>query len=234
MNPEETPEEKYRTLIIIGIICSILIIIGIFVTIGITAAKIAVREISESSDHVYYADTTSITSYEQDSILHYQPTSSSIEAETDSLRAACLANCTDCSARIEFCRYLETSTDSCARLIRELASSLGDTMSIPGVYGSSTVSRTFFRRTEMDEELFAALFEYRETTEELARNAGFYDPLIFRSYFPLREPEKNYEYTQSWDESQFEKEPVDVMLFLRNLEIDLRYYENRLIRELNP
>ena len=230
-DPQDNPEEKYKTLINLGIAFSILLFIGIFITIGVTKAKIAHRERYEDDD---YVPTVADTSYEVDAYgdpgTYYAKDPYTTESQSDSLRAALKKQCIDCDAEEILMDHLQTETDACAKLIRELVVELGDTMG--KVQGSRKVSIDFFSRTERDEELFSALFAYREMTEEYAASTRLYDPVSYRQYFPLREPNKAYGFIQTWDESQFEQEPADVMIFLKNLELDLRYYENHILWDL--
>lgn len=230
-DPQDNPEEKHKTLINLGIAFSILLIIGIFITIGVTKAKIANHEYEHAETVLTVADT----SYEVgiaygDPGTYYAIDGYTTEAQSDSLRSAIKNKCNDCFSEHALLDHLETETDACAKLIRELVVALGDTMA--KVQGSRKVSVDFFARTERDEELFSALFAYREMTEEYATSTRIYDPVGYRQYFPLREPSKAYDFIQTWDESQFEQEPADVMIFLKNLELDLRYYENHILWDL--
>lgn len=239
MSTSDNPEEKYKTLINIGIGLSILIIVGIFVTIGVTKAKIADRlqpdedEIERLRDSIIMADMMSVEThddYYDDPGDYYQSGPYPLESENDSLRDLIRNGYYATTYQQELLDHLETETDRCAKLIRDLQSDLGDTMSIPGVSGAQ-VSIDFFSRTERDEALFSALFAYRETAEELAEDAGVYDIVSYRDYFPLRET-SSYGYVHSWDESEFEQDPVEVMTFLKNLEMDLRHYENQVLWDI--
>lgn len=234
MTTEEKPEEKFKTLINIGIGISILLIVGIFITIGVTKAKIADRpefdedEYERLRDSAYAADYLVDDYYYDDDPGDYHASGPApLETENDSLRELIRSDIYGSAYKEEILNHLETEADACTKLIREIVADLGDTMSQPGVYGAS-VSTEFFSRTERDEVLFSMLFAYREKTEELADDAGVYDALTFRDFLPLRET-STYGYIKSWDESEFRKDPVDVMNFLKNLETDVRQYENQVL-----
>lgn len=237
MSKPDNPEEKYKTLINIGIAFSILLIIGIFITIGVTKAKIAERpEVDDDylqamADSMAMVDLYTYDNYSYDDPgTYYDGGPNSLESENDSLRDVIRKNCPSCTYQNKMLDHLEEETDKCAKLIRDLVEDLGDTMALPGVRGPS-VSSDFFSRTERDEALFSALFAYRETAEDLAEDAGVYDVLTYRDYFPLREA-SSYSYIHSWDETEFEQDPVDVMNYLKNMEMDLRYYENQLLWDM--
>lgn len=239
MSADENPEEKYKTLINIGVGFSILLIIGIFVTIGITKSKIADRpefdedEYQRMRDSALMADMLTVDAYDDyydDPGDYYDQSTYSLESENDSLRDLIRNGYYATSYQQELLDHLETETDRCARLIRDLYNDLSDTMSTPGAYGTS-VSTDFFQRTERDEALFSALFAYRETTEDLADDAGVYDAVTYRDYLPLREA-STYGYIRTWDESEFEQDPDAVITFLQTLEMDLRHYENQVLWDM--
>lgn len=234
MSTEEKKEEEFKTLTNIGVILSILIMIGVFVTIGVTdwsdepsyedrMAQQARRDSIAAADLYAY----DYDSYYDDPGDYYAGGPGTIESENDSLRDLIENSYYITTYRQDLIDYLEDETDNCAKLIKELYVDLGDTMSLPGVSGTA-VSIDFFDRTGRDEALFSALFEYRETVEEMADDAGLYDVTSYRDYFPLRES-SSYGYIKSWDEDEFQQDPVDVMNYLKNMEMDLRYYENQVL-----
>ena len=229
------PEEKFKTLINIGIGFSILLIIGIFITIGVTKANLAEQPDREELFEAYVDSMNTITveeyDYYEDSGLYYDVDPATLKAENDSIREV-IRNSYTSSYKEKLLDHLETETDRCVKLIRDISEKLGDTMSQPGVSGPM-VSVDFFDRTQRDEELFSALFAYRETCEDLAPDAGIDDVVVYRDYLPLREA-SSYGYIRSWDESNFEQDPVDVMYYLKELELDVRYYESQLLWDMLP
>lgn len=237
MSEKEEPEEKFKTLINIGIGFSILLIIGIFITIGVTKQKIVDRpefdedEYERLRDSVYAADyLVDDYDYYDDPGDYYDNGAYPIESENDSLRDLIRSDPYGGAYKDELLDHLESEADACTKLIREIVADLGDTMSQPGVRGTG-VSIDFFSRTERDEVLFSKLFAYREKTEDLAEDAGLYDAVTYRDYLPLRET-STYGYVKTWDESEFEKDPVDVMNYLKNLEVDVRQYENQVLWDM--
>lgn len=235
MQPQDDPEVKYKMLINIGVGFSILLIVGIFITIIVTRQKmkdddfrlgqVAVADSLSVIDTVGY----SYDDYYSDPGDYYEKGAGNIERENDSLRTVINSNYPG-SDKKDLLKHLETQGDYCAQLCQELATALQDTISKPGVSGSA-VSADFFTRTQRDEALFSALFSYRETTEELAPDAGIYDMMSYRDYLPLRE-RSTYSYIKTWNESEFEKDPIDVLTYLKDLEMDVRYYENQVLWDM--
>ncbi len=230
---QDDPEVKHKTLITIGIVFSALLFIAIFITLGITGMRISNSEDSNNmAESIVEADTIVVDEDYMDPSNYYNRTAREIEMESDSLREVILNQCPDCYSQHALASHLETEADKCAKLISELNTSFGDTLLLPGVIAGRSVSKDFFRRTEREEVLFSSLFAFREISEELAENAAVYDPISYREYFPLREPSKMYECIQTWSEEQYEQDPLDVMNFLTYLELDLRYYENRILWDM--
>jgi uncharacterized protein YneF (UPF0154 family) len=235
MSEQNEPEEKFKTLINLGVGFSILLIIGIFVTIGVTATRIAENPRMNEDRYQYLVDSMmSVTvtddyDYYDDPGTYYDATSWDLETENDSLREV-IRNSYTSSYKEKLLDHLETETDHCTKLIRDILEDLGDTMLQPGVSGPA-VSVDFFQRTQRDEELFSAMFSFRETCEDLAPDAGVYDAIVYRDYLPLREASA-YGYIKSWDEAFLEQDPVDVVNYLKDLELDLRYYENQLLWDM--
>lgn len=232
---EEKPEERFKLLINVGIGLSCLLIVGIFVTIGITISnaeeepdEYAIQRYRDSidaanlySDYDYYYD---------DPGERYDYGPGPKERENDSLNRV-LRNSTY-TYQQDLLDHLDNGSDDCARQIHELIVAFQDTLNKPGVSKSATTSIAFFSNTTKDEELFSALFAYREKTEEYAEDAGVYDYLSYRTYFPLLET-SDYAYIKSWDKTEFEKDPDAVITYLEHMEMDLRYYENEMLYNLS-
>lgn len=235
MSEHTEPEEKFKTLINIGIGFSILLIIGIFVAIGVTSTRLAENPGMNEERYRQIMDsmmsTTVVDDYDyyDDPGTYYDAAPWDLEAENDSLREV-IRNSYASSYKEKLTDHLETETDHCVKLIRDILEDLGDTMLLPGVSGPA-VSVHFFERTQRDEELFSAMFSFRETCEDLAPDAGVYDAVVYRDYLPLREASA-YGYIKSWDETYLQQDPVDVVNYLKDLELDLRYYENQLLWDM--
>lgn len=237
MSTEEKPEEKFKLLINIGIGLSALLIAGIIVTIGITASNpgdepdeyamqryrdsmMAANAVVEAYDYDYYYN---------DPGDRYDYGPGPTERENDSLNKALRG--TTYSYQQDLLDHLDDESDNCARQIHELIVAFQDTLKKPGVSYTATTSISFFGNTSRDEELFSALFSYRELSEEYAEDAGLYDYISYRTYFPLLE-KSDYAYIKSWDKTEFEKDPDSVINYLERMEMDLRYYENQMLWDL--
>lgn len=236
---EKSPEEKYRVLIIIGIVFSILLIIGIVITFAVTRAKIAARELPDHEllgDQIMDVITDSVSSddyeyYVLDNVPYgyYTANPKRIETESDSLRLVLKKNCMDCGALDTLIRYLRDETDRIASEIRDLRQDFSDTLAEPGVRQTFVTSEEFFSSTEREEVLLEHLQTYRETAISYAMLAGTDSPELYKTYLPLTESDKRYVEVITWDRSVFTEEPVDVLLFLDHLELDLRYFENGIL-----
>jgi hypothetical protein len=238
MSTEEKPEEKFKTLINIGIGLSCLLIIGIFVAIGWTVnqpdEEMSAFEQQMYMDSVMAADAI-VEAYDYDYMYddpgdYYDYGPGPTERENDSLNDE-IRQGYIYSYQEDLLDHLGKESDNCARLIHELRVAFQDTLKKSGVSNSASTSIAFFSNTQRDEALFTTLFTYRETAEEYADDAGIYDYLSYRSYFPLMEP-SDYGYIQSWNKSQFEQDPDAVIAYLEKLEMDLRYYENKMLWEM--
>ncbi|MFM2018844.1 MAG: hypothetical protein RL007_2500 [Bacteroidota bacterium] len=236
---DKSPEEKYRILIIVGIIFSILLIIGIAITFAVTRSRIAQREdpdmqtlTNQINDII--SDTLGFTEEEYTDASsapygYYLKNPSALERESDSLGIALKKSCMNCEALDSLLRYIRSETDLCAKEIRDLKSDFEDTLSQPGVLQTFVTSEEFFSSTGREEKLLEHLTEFRQTVQYYALNAGTDSPELYNAYLPLTDPDKVYVETQTWDRSVFTEEPVDVILFLDHLELDLRYFENGIL-----
>lgn len=236
MSTEEKPEEKFKMLINIGIGLSCLLIVGIFVTIGVTLSNTK-EEPDEYAIQMYRDSMMAANAVVQDYGGYYYndpgdrydygpgPT----ERENDSLNNTLRSS--TYSYQQDLLDHLDDESDNCARKIHELIVAFQDTLKKPGVSYTATTSITFFSNTQRDEELFSALFSYRELSEEYAEDAGLYDYISYRTYFPLLET-SDYAYIESWDKTEFEKDPDAVITYLEHMEMDLRYYENQMLWDL--
>jgi|GEM_PF-1593992 len=236
---EKSPEEKYRILIIIGIVFSILLIIGIAITFAVTRARIAQREdpdiniLTQQIDSIY-SDAIELSEEEYTDVStapygYYLKNPSALERESDSLGIVLKKSCMNCEALDSLLRYIRSETDLCAKEIRELKSDFEDTLARPGVMQTFVTSEEFFSSTGREEKLLEHLTEYRQTIQYYALNAGTDSPEFYNAYFPLTDQNKVYVETQTWDRSVFTEEPADVILFLDHLELDLRYFENGIL-----
>lgn len=236
---EKSPEEKYRVLIIVGVVFSILLIIGIVITFAVTQAKIAARELPDQEllgDQIMDIITDSVPSDDFENYVlenvpygYYTADPKRIETESDSLRLVLKKSCMDCGALDTLIRYLRDETDKCASEIRDLRQDFSDTLARPGVRQTFVTSEEFFSATEREEVLLEHLQTYRETAISYAILADTDSPELYKTYLPLTESEKRYVEVITWDRSVFTEEPVDVLLFLNHLELDLRYFENGLL-----
>jgi hypothetical protein len=239
MSTEEKPEEKFKILINIGVGLSILLFVGIIITIVFakTNAKekpdeYAMQRLRDSVDaanavvdpygynYDYYSDPGDYYTYGP----------GPKERESDSLNRE-IKNQYGYSTQQDLLAHLDDESDRCAGLIRKLIDAFEDTLHKSGVSQTASTSIDFFQRTQQDEQLFSELFKYRETTEDLAPDAGMYDCTSFRTYFPLLE-KSEYSYIKSWDPAEFEKSPKEVITYLENMEIDLRCYENQVLWDM--
>ena len=236
---EKSPEEKYRVLIIIGIVFSVLLIIGIAITFAVTRARIAQREdpdieiLTQQIDDII-SDTVGFTEEEYTDAStapygYYLKNPSALERESDSIGISLKMSCMNCEALDSLLRYIRAETDLCAKEIRDLKSDFQDTLSRPGVLQTFVTSEEFFSSTGREEKLLEHLIEYRQTVQYYALIAGTDSPEFYNAYFPLTDQNKVYVETQTWDRSVFTEEPVDVILFLDHLELDLRYFENGIL-----
>ena len=237
MSDEKEPEVKFKTLINAGIGISILLIVGIFIAIGVTQQYIAEnprpdedewRRKRDSAYAAQYLDYDVVDDYDDYSGDYYTVDPDSLELSNDTLRDDIEQSYYVDDYKQRLLDHLRENGDKCCQLIRELITDLNDTASGNGM-NNPDVSIVFFDRTERDEALFSALFEYRTTTEDLADDAGVYDVIDYRNYLPLRE-NSDYGYVESWHESQFRQDPESVITFLRHLELDVRYYESQVLR----
>ncbi len=235
---EEKPEAKFKVLVNGGIIISCLLIVGIFISIGwminnddhepdpyamqmYRDSMMAANQIVDAYDYDYYND---------DPGDYYDYGPGPTERENDSLNDE-IRNGYSYSYKEDLLDHLDKESDNCARLIHELIVAFQDTLKKPGVSYTATTSMAFFGSTQKEEELFSALFSYRETCEEYASDAGLYDYLEYRNYFPLMET-SDYGYIKTWDRTQFEQDPDAVITYLERMEMDLRYYENHLLWDM--
>lgn len=238
MSTEQKPEEKFKTLINVGIGLSGLLIIGIFVTIGITMSNS--EEEPDEYEMMLYRDSVqaansvveSYSYYYDDPGDRYDYGPGPTERENDSLNNEIRRSGSSYSYQEDLLDHLDKESDNCARLIHELIVAFEDTLKKSGVSRSASTSISFFNNTMKDEELFTALFTYREKAEEYADDAGIYDYLTYRTYFPLLET-SDYAYIKSWDKTEFEQDPDAVITYLERMEMDLRYYENQLLWDLS-
>lgn len=236
---EEKPEEKHKTLINIGIGLSCALIIGIFLAIGWTMNQPDDNEMDAYEWQMYrdsmMAATTTVDAYDygynyDDPGDRYDYGPGATERENDSLNEDIRRGYVY-SYQEEFLDHLDKESDNCARLLNELRVAFKDTLDNAGVSYTASTSIAFFNNTERDEALFSALFSYRELCEEYGEDAGLYDCLSYRTYFPLMET-SDYGYIKSWDKTQFEQDPDAVLTYLERMEMDLRYYENQLLWDM--
>ncbi len=237
---EEKPEEKHKILINIGIGLSALLIIGIAVAIGWTAQQPDNRQMSDYEWQMYrdsmMAANTVVDAYDygynyDDPGDRYDYGPGATERENDSLNHEIRLGYVY-SYQEAMLDHLDKESDNCARLINELRVAFKDTLDNSGVSYTTATSIAFFNNTERDEALFSALFSYRENCEEYGEDAGLYDCLSYRNYFPLLE-ESDYSYIQGWDKTLFEQDPDAVLTYLEQMEMDLRYYENQLLWDMS-
>lgn len=238
MNTEEKPEEKYKLLINGGIAFSILLIIGIFITIGVTMANSkdepdqyamqAYRDSVDMANSMY--GVVDDYDYYSDPGDYYDYGPGPKERESDSLNRV-LRTSYGYTYHEELLTHLDDESDRCAALIRKLITAFEDTLKKPGVSRTTSTSIDFFSRSSQDEDLFSELFAYRETTEQLADDAGIYDCISYRNYLPLLESSE-YTYIKTWDPAEFEKSPDEVITYLEHMEMDLRSYENNVLWDM--
>jgi hypothetical protein len=236
---ENKPEEKHKTLINIGIGLSVLLIIGCFVAIGWTVQQPDDDE-AEAYKWQMYRDSVQAANSVYDPYDYgynyndpgdrYDYGPGATERESDSLNREIRIGYVY-SYQEDFLDHLDKESDNCARLINELRVAFKDTLDNPGVSYSATTSIAYFNNTSLDEELFSALFAYRENCEEYGEDAGLYDVLSYRTYFPLLET-SDYGYIKTWSKTEFEQDPDAVLTYLEHLEMDLRYYENQLLWDM--
>lgn len=238
MSTEEKPEEKFKVLINIGIGFSILLFVGIFVAIGVTKSNMkdkpdeyAMQMLRDSIQAANAYDPYSYNyDYYSDPGDYYDYGPGPKERESDSLNRE-IRNQYGYAYQEDILNHLDDESDRCAALIRQLIDAFEDTLHKTGVSQTTSTSIDFFSRTQQDEELFTALFVYRETTEDLASDAGLYSGTSYRTYFPLLETSE-YSYIKTWDPAEFEKDPDSVISYLENMEIDLRSYENSVLWDM--
>jgi hypothetical protein len=236
---EEKPEEKFKTLINVGIILSCMLIIGIFIAIGwvinnddhepdpyaLQLYRDSMQAANNVATYPYDYDY-----YNNDPGDYYDYGPGPKERENDSLNDEIRKSYVFVTQE-DLLDHLDKESDKCAHMIHELIVAFQDTLKKPGVSKTATTSIAFFNSTQQDENLFTALFIYRETTEELASDASIYSYLEYRNYFPLMET-SDYGYIKSWDKSQFEQDPDAVITYLERLEMDLRYYESQMLWDM--
>jgi hypothetical protein len=237
---EDKPEEKHKTLINIGIGLSCALVIGIFIAIGWTVQQPDSNEMSDYEwqmyrDSVQAAQNAATYDYGygynyDDPGDRYDYGPGATERENDSLNRE-IRNGYVYSYQEDLLDHLDKESDNCARLINELRVAFKDTLDNAGVSRSTATSIAFFNNTDRDEALFTALFQYRELCEEYGEDAGLYDCLSYRNYFPLLE-ESDYGYIKGWDKYEFEQDPDAVLTYLEQMEMDLRYYENQLLWDM--
>jgi hypothetical protein len=236
---EKSPEERYRALIIIGIILSVLIIAAVVVVFAVTRAKIAARNLPEQellAQQIMDAWTDSVYNEAEAAIDmgnvppdYYTRSVGNIQHESDSLRIALKKSCMNCPELDSLLRYLHDETNLCATEIQELRQRFQDTLDRPGVRQTFVTSEEFFSSTDGEELLLSHLQEYRRMAITYASMAGTDSPELYKTTFPLTDTDKNYVEIMTWDRSVFTEEPVDVLLFLDHLEKDLRYFENSIL-----
>ncbi len=238
MSTEEKPEEKFKVLINIGIVFSILLFVGVFVTIGVTKSNMkdkpdeyAMMMLRDSIQAANAYDPYSYSyDYYSDPGDYYDYGPGPKERESDSLNRE-IRSQYGYSYQEDLLTHLDDESDRCAALIRQLIDAFEDTLHKSGVSQTTSTSIDFFTRTQKDEELFTALFVYRETTEDLADDAGLYSCTSYRTYFPLLETSE-YSYIKTWDAAEFEKDPDSVISYLERMEMDLRSYENNVLWDM--
>lgn len=238
MSTEEKPEEKFKMLTNIGVGLSALIFVGIIVTIFVTKSKL--KDKPDEYAMMMYRDSVRAANaydpysynydYYSDPGDYYTYGPGPKERESDSLNRE-IRNQYGYTYQEDILDHLDNESDRCAALIRKLIDAFEDTLHKSGVSQTASTSIDFFTRTQQDEELFTALFAYRETMEDLASDAGVYDCVSYRTYFPLLETSE-YTYIKTWDPLEFEKDPSSVISYLENIEIDLRCYENQVLWEM--
>lgn len=236
---EQSPEEKYRALIVVGIILSVILIIGIVITFAVTRGKIAGRNLPDYDlltrqlaqnlvDSLRAADDLNYV-FADTPLNYYTADPSTIEQQSDSLMIAIKKQCMDCPDVDTLLRYIQSETDLCAKEIRELLADFQDTLRNIGVSKDNRTTEAFFSSTEHDEHLLSHLMEYRERTVTYSEKAGGITPENYIPIMPLTDRDKVYAETQSWDSSIFSDDPDTAILFLEHLELDLRYFENGIL-----
>jgi len=238
MATEEKPEEKFKILIYVGIGLSILLFVGIIITIVVTKSNLSDKpdeyEMQRMRDSIAAVNAIDPYSYNYDYYSdpgdYYTYGPGPKERESDSLNRE-IRNQYGNYNQGDMLDHLDDESDRCAALIRQLIDAFEDTLHKSGVSQTAGTSIDFFQRTNQDEELFSELFAYRETTEDLAIDAGIYDCVSFRTYFPLLETSE-YTYIKTWDPAEFEKSPTEVIDYLEKMEMDLRSYENQVLWDM--
>lgn len=236
---EKSPEEKYRALIVTGIILSILIIIGIVITFAVTRGKIAGRNLPDydlltqklAQDMIdsLAASEEFATDLADTPFGYYTTNPFNIERESDSLMVVIKKQCMDCPHSDTLLRYIQTETDLCAKEIRELIADFQDTLSRQGVSRDYRTTEAFFSSTEREEHLLDHLLEYRDRAVKYSDKAGGITPENYKPLLPLTDSERVYSGTQTWDASVFSDDPDKAIVFLEHLELDLRYFENGIL-----
>lgn len=226
-NPPARPsaEKRFRGLIIAAQVFSILVFIGVILTLGWTARQKAKRMAEDMEEMMHGMEeempTTAIDPGSDDYDISAQEASNDMQYELIELNTPDTT-----SNRNEVIRalgYLRAQSDDMCSMIRELKSGFADTL----YYAADNyeTSENYFVRSGRAGELRSQLFEYRENIIMRIGEITTFNPNSLREAMPLDDTPSS-DYVIAWDVDEFSYSPTSVNAYLRDLEMQVRTFES--------
>jgi hypothetical protein len=223
--PRPSAEKRFRGLIISAQVLSILVFIGVVLTLGWTAqqkGKRMAEELEESmrsmQEDIAVAD---MDSGSDDYDIESQEASNDIQYELIEINTPDTTNNRyDVISALE---YLRSQSDEMCEKIRDLKTRFNDTL----YYASDDyeTSENFFIKAGRAKLLKTQLYVYRENIvsrlSEISPNSEY----SLREAMPLDDTPSS-DYVTAWDEDEFSYSPSTVKQYLHDLELQVRTFES--------